>query len=136
MKKLQLILLGIILLTSGKSISQTDTSKVVISTTIAQKIATDLISGDFCKKKVIYLELNISELQKKVSIKDSVIFNKQSKISNLNLIISKKDELLLQQEEISKTYLKDLRKSKRTTLLYKILALIGASTTGYYILNK
>ena len=136
MKKLQLILLGIILLTSGKSISQTDTSKVVISTTIAQKIATDLISGDFCKKKVIYLELNISELQKKVSIKDSVIFNKQSKISNLNLIISKKDELLLQQEEISKTYLKDLRKSKRTTLLYKILALIGATTTGYYILNK
>lgn len=136
MKKLQLILLGIILLTSGKSISQIDTSKVVISTTIARKIATDLISGDFCKKKVIYLELNISELQKKVSIKDSVIFNKQSKISNLNLIISKKDELLIQQEEISKTYLKDLRKSRRTTLLYKILALIGATTTGYYILNK
>jgi len=136
MKKSKLVLLLLTVMLSGKSISQTDTSKVVISTTIAQKIATDLISGDFCKKKVIYLELNISELQKKVSIKDSVIFNKQSKISNLNLIISKKDELLLQQEEISKTYLKDLRKSKRTTLLYKILALIGATTTGYYILNK
>jgi len=136
MKKLQLILLGITLLTSGKSISQTDTSKVVISTTIAQKIATDLISGDFCKKKVIYLELNISELQKKVSIKDSIIFNKQSKISNLNLIISKKDELLIQQEEISKTYLKDLRKQKRTTLLYKVFSIIGASATGYYILKK
>ena len=40
------------------------------------------------------------------------------------------------QEEISKTYLKDLRKSKRTTLLYKIFTLIGASATGYYILNK
>jgi hypothetical protein len=131
-----LILLGIILLTSGKSISQTDTSKVVISTRIAKKIATDLISGDFCKKKIVYLELNINELEKKVSIKDSVIFDKDIKINNLNLIISKKEKLFLQQEEISKTYLKDLRKSKRTTLLYKILALIGATTTGYYILNK
>ena len=136
MKKLQLILLGIILLTSGKSISQTDTSKVVISTRIAKKIATDLISGDFCKKKIVYLELNINELENKVSIKDSVILDKDIKINNLNLIISKKEKLFLQQEEISKTYLKDLRKSKRTTLLYKILALIGATTTGYYILNK
>jgi hypothetical protein len=136
MKKLQLILLGIILLTSGKSISQTDTSKVVISTRIAKRIATDLVSGDFCKKKVIYLELNINELQKKVVIKDSMILNRESKIENLNSLLLKKDEMFSMQEEISKTYLKDLRKYKRTTLLYKILALIGASTTGYYILTK
>jgi hypothetical protein len=136
MKKLQLILLGIILLTSGKSISQTDTSKVVISTRIAKRIATDLVSGDFCKKKIIYLELNINELQKKVVIKDSMILNRESKIENLNSLLLKKDEMFSMQEEISKTYLKDLRKYKRTTLLYKILALIGASTTGYYILTK
>jgi hypothetical protein len=136
MKKLQLILLGIILLTSGKSISQTDTSKVVISTRIAKKIATDLISGDFCKKKIVYLELNINELEKKVVIKDSMILNRESKIENLNSLLLKKDEMFTMQEEISKTYLKDLRKYKRTTLLYKILALIGASTTGYYILTK
>jgi len=136
MKKLQLILLGIILLTSGKSISQRDTNKVVISTRIAEKIATDLVSGDFCKKKVFYLELNINELQKKVVIKDSMILNRESKIENLNSLLLKKDEMFTMQEEISKTYLKDLRKYKRTTLLYKILALIGASTTGYYILTK
>jgi hypothetical protein len=136
MKKLQLILLGIILLTSGKSISQTDTSKVVITTTIAQKIATDLIAGDFCKKKVNFLQLNIKELEKKVVLKDSMIFNRESKITNLNSIILKKDEMFTMQEEISKTYLKDLRKSKRTTLLYKIFTLIGATATGYYILNK
>jgi hypothetical protein len=136
MKKLQLILLGIILLTSGKSISQTDTSKVVITTTIAQKIATDLIAGDFCKKKVNFLQLNIKELEKKVVLKDSMIFNRESKITNLNTMLLKKDEMFTMQEEISKTYLKDLRKSKRTTLLYKIFTLIGATATGYYILNK
>jgi len=136
MKKLQLILLGIILLTSGKSISQTDTSKVVITTTIAKKIATDLIGGDFCKKKLDILELNIKELEKKVVVKDSMIFNREFKITNLNSIISKKDEMFTMQEEISKTYLKDLRKSKRTTFFYKIFAFIGVTTTGYFILTK
>ena len=136
MKKLQLILLGIILLTSGKSISQNDTTKVVISRTIAQKIATDLVAGDFCKKKVDFLELNIKELEKKVVVKDSMIFNRELKITNLNSIILKKDEMFTMQEEISKTYLKDLRKSKRTTFFYKIFAFIGVTTTGYFILTK
>ena len=136
MKKLQLILLGIILLTSGKSISQNDTTKVVISRTIAQKIATDLVAGDFCKKKVDFLELNIKELEKKVVVKDSMILNRESKITNLNFMIVKKDEMFTMQEEISKTYLKDLRKSKRTTLFYKIFAFIGVTSTGYFILTK
>jgi hypothetical protein len=121
---------------SGKGISQKDTTKVVITTTIAQKIATDLIAGDFCKKKVDFLQLNIKELEKKVVLKDSIIFNRESKITNLNSIILKKDEMFTIQEEISKTYLKDLRKSKRTTLLYKIFAIIGATSTGYFILSK
>ena len=136
MKKLQLILLGIILLTSGKSISQTDTSKVVITTTIAKKIATDLTTGDFCKKKLDVFELNIKELEKKVIVKDSMIFNRESKITNLNTMLLKKDEIFKMQEEISKTYLKDLRKSKRTTLFYKIFAFIGVTSTGYFILTK
>lgn len=136
MKKLQLILLGIILLTSGKSISQTDTSKVVITTTIAKKIANDLITGDFCKKKLDLLELNIKELEKKVIVKDSMIFNRESKITNLNTMLLKKDEMFTMQEEISKTYLKDLRKSKRTTLFYKIFTFIGVTSTGYFILTK
>lgn len=136
MKKLQLILLGIILLTSGKSISQTDTTKVVITTTIAKKIASDLVAGDFCKKKIDFLELNIKELEKKVVFKDSMIFNRESKITNLNTMLLKKDKMIAKQYLISKTYLKDLRKSKRTTLLYKVFAIIGATTTGYYILLK
>jgi hypothetical protein len=121
---------------SGKSISQNDTTKVVITTTIAKKIATDLVAGDFCKKKVDFLELNIKELEKKVVVKDSMIFNREFKITNLNSIISKKDEMFTMQEEISKTYLKDLRKSKRTTFFYKIFAFIGVTTTGYFILTK
>ena len=65
-----------------------------------------------------------------------MIFNRESKITHLNTMLLKKDEMFSLLEEISKTYLKDLRKSKRTTLLYKVFAIIGATTTGYYILLK
>lgn len=94
-----------------------------------------MVAGDFCKKKIDFLQLNIKELETKVIVKDSMIFNRELKITNLNSIIFKKDEMFTMQEEISKTYLKDLRKAKRTTLLYKIFALIGATTTGYFILK-
>lgn len=95
-----------------------------------------MIAGDFCKKKIDLFQLNIKELEKKVVLKDSMIFNRESKITNLNFMLLKKDEMFTMQEEISKTYLKDLRKSKRTTLLYKVFTLIGATATGYYILKK
>jgi hypothetical protein len=65
-----------------------------------------------------------------------MIFNRESKITNLNTMLLKKDEMFKMQEEISKTYLKDLRKSKRTTLFYKIFAFIGVTSTGYFILTK
>lgn len=121
---------------NGKSFSQNVTNKVVIDTIIAKKIAIDLIAGDFCKKEVELLKLNIKELEKKVILKDSMIFNRESKITNLNTMLVKKDEMFTMQEEISKTYLKDLRKSKRTTLFYKIFAFIGVTSTGYFILTK
>lgn len=121
---------------NGKSFSQNATNKVVIDTIIAKKIAIDLIAGDFCKKEVDLLKLNIKELEKKVSVKDSMISNRQNKIQNLYTIIKQKDDLFIKQEEISKTYLKDLRKSKRTTLFYKIFAFIGVTSTGYFILTK
>lgn len=136
MKRKLLILLGIILLINGKSFSQNVTNKVVIDTIIAKKIAIDLIAGDFCKKEVDLLKLNIKELEKKVSVKDSMIKNRQVKIENLNTIIKQKDDLFFKQEEISKTYLNELRKSKRTTLFYKIFAFVGVTSTGYFILTK
>lgn len=121
---------------NGKVFSQNVTNKVVIDTIIAKKIAIDLIAGDFCKKESELLKLNIKELEKKVSVKDSMISNRQIKIQNLYTIIKQKDEIFSKQEEITKTYLKDLRKSKRITLFYKIFSLIGVTSTGYFILTK
>jgi hypothetical protein len=121
---------------SGKSISQTVTNnKVVIDVEIAKKIANDLVSGDVAKAKLKLTEDNILLLEKKVVVKDSVINILEKQKSNLNLVITYKDDIILKQEEISKTYKKELIKSKTKTFFYKIFAYIGVASTGFLLLK-
>ena len=121
---------------SGKSISQTVTNnKVVIDVEIAKKIANDLVSGDVAKAKLKLTEDNIILLEKKVVVKDSVISILEKQKSNLNLVITYKDDIILKQEEISKTYKKELVKSKTKTFFYKIFAYIGVASTGFLLLK-
>jgi hypothetical protein len=121
---------------TGKSISQTVTNnKVVIDVEIAKKIANDLVSGDVAKAKLKLTEDNILLLEKKVVVKDSVINILEKQKSNLNLVITYKDDIILKQEEISKTYKKELVKSKTKTFFYKIFAYIGVASTGFLLLK-
>jgi hypothetical protein len=121
---------------SGKSISQTVTNnKVVIDVEIAKKIANDLVSGDVAKAKLKLTEDNILLLEKKVVVKDSVINILEKQKSNLNLVITYKDDIILKQEEISKTYKKELVKAKTKTFFYKIFAYIGVASTGFLLLK-
>jgi hypothetical protein len=121
---------------SGKSISQTVTNnKVVIDVELAKKIANDLVSGDVCKAKLKLTESNISLLEKKVIVKDSVINVLEKQKSNLDLVISYKDDVISKQEEISKSYKKELRKSKTATFIYKLFAYVGIASTGYLLIK-
>jgi hypothetical protein len=121
---------------SGKGISQTVTNnKVVIDVEIAKKIANDLVSGDVAKAKLKLTEDNILLLEKKVVVKDSVINILEKQKSNLNLVITYKDDIILKQEEISKTYKKELVKSKTKTFFYKVFAYIGVASTGFLLLK-
>jgi len=121
---------------SGKSISQTVTNnKVVIDVEIAKKIANDLVSGDVAKAKLKITENNISLLEKKVTVKDSVINILEKQKSNLDLVITYKDDIISKQEEISNSYKKELRKSKTTTFMYKIFAYVGIASTGYLLIK-
>jgi hypothetical protein len=136
MKRIKLVLLLLTAMLSGKSISQTVTNnKVVIDVEIAKKIANDLVSGDVAKAKLKLTEDNILRLEKKVSVKDSVINVLSKEKSNLNLVIAYKDNLILKQEEISKTYKKEIVKSKTKTFFYKIFAYIGVASTGFLLLK-
>ncbi len=121
---------------SGKSISQTDTkNKVVIDVEIAKKIANDLVAGDVCKVKIKLTEDKISLLEKKVIAKDSVINSLEKQKSNFDLAIAYKDDKILKEQEISKSYKLELRKAKTKTLLYKIVTYMGIAGTGFLLIK-
>lgn len=108
---------------------------VCIDTIIARKIATDLVSGDFCKAEIKLVRSNFALTKKEVILKDSIINALGKQKEQLNLIISKKDEMFIKQEEISNTYKKELSKQKDTTFLYKVLSLLGAVSTALLIIK-
>lgn len=121
---------------SGKSISQTDTkNNVVIDVEIAKKIANDLVAGDVCKVKIKLTEDKISLLEKKVIAKDSVINSLEKQKSNFDLAIAYKDDKILKEQEISKSYKLELRKAKTKTLLYKIVTYMGIAGTGFLLIK-
>lgn len=131
------------MLVCGKVISQTDIPKsnskvfnlVSIDTIIARKIANDLVSGDFCKAEIKLVRSNFELTKKEVILKDSIIKTLGKQKAQLNLIISKKDEIITKQEEISNTFKKELSKQKRTTFLYKFLSILGVASTTYFIVK-
>jgi hypothetical protein len=127
------------MLVCGKSISQTDIQKsnlVCIDTTIARRIAIDLVAGDECKQELQLVKNNLMLTQYKVKLKDSIIYKMEEKEYDLNDIISHKNDMYSKQEEISKTLQKELRSKKTTLWIYKILSVLGLCSTTYLILSK
>jgi hypothetical protein len=127
------------MLVCGRSISQTDIQKsnlVRIDTTIARRIALDLVAGDECKAELVLVKNNLLLTNYKVKLKDSIINKMEEKEYDLNEIISQKNDMFLKQEEISKTLKRELTKQKATCWIYKILSVLGVCSTTYLIISK
>ena len=127
------ILLIILLLVSFKSFSQNDTI-VSLKKPIAKLVIKDLIEGDGVKLELLSLQELLKLEQKKVVLKDSVIGNLNSKVINLETIISKKDEQFGLESEKSKQLLKELKREKRKTFFYKI-GTYAAGVLGFLYLT-
>ena len=124
------------MLVCGKSFSQTDTkNKVVIDTSIAKKIAIDLIKGDECKEELKIIKNNVLLLEKKVSLKDSIIIGNKKHINNLDKIVEGKDNLLKISEENLSTAKKQISKYKGNLFLWKTITLVTIGVSGFLILK-
>lgn len=95
----------------------------------------DLISGDGAKAEVI-------DLNKVIGLKDDQIklFKekdtlKDQKISNLELIITKKDEQFNLERQKSESLLKELKGQRRKTFLYKVGSFVGVIATSMLLLK-
>ena len=124
------------ILVCGKSFSQTDTkNKVVIDTSIARKIAIDLVKGDECKQELKIVKENINLLNQKVSVKDSIINNQKNQIVNLNKMVDGKDKLIKISDENLNNTKKQLLKSKFSSTIFKITTIAFIGVAGVLLLN-
>ena len=124
------------MLLCGKSFSQKDIqNKVTIDTTLAKKIAIDLVKGDECKVELEITKKNVLLLKEKHHIKDSMITNYKNQVDNLNKIVFGKDNLLeISEENLSNTK-KQLYKSKKNTMLFQGTTLITIVLSAILILK-
>lgn len=124
------------MLVCGKNFSQIDTkNKVVIDTTIAKKIAIDLIKGDECKEELKITKDNVLLLEKKVSLKDSIIIGNKNHIVNLNKMVEGKDNLLKISEENLSNTKKQISRYKSSLFLWKTITLVTIGVSGFLILK-
>lgn len=74
-------------------------------------------------------------MREKIKLKDSVVVSLNSKITNLNTVITTKDEQYRLQQELSKKLEKELKAQKRKTFLYKLGTGVAVVTSLLLVLK-
>ena len=103
---------------------------------IAKLVIKDLISGDGAKLELLSTQELLNLEQKKVVLKDSIIFNLTDKIVNLETIIGKKDQQFNLEREKSEKLLKELKGQRGKTFLYKVGTYVGIGATLILLSGK
>ena len=126
--KLTLLILLMTMNLKGFSQTATDSTSIQLKKTIARLVIKDLIRGDGAKQQIKLFGEKINILEQKVSLKDSIIFKLNSKLSNFNDIALTQSQQLEISQKLSKRLEQDLKKQKLQTKLFKYgsgVAVIG-----------
>ena len=117
MKVLMLIFL---MMMSWSSFSQiaTDSTSIQLEKKIAKLIIKDLLLGDSYKNELKLTDTKIDILEQKLILKDSIIFNLESKSNNFESILLTKQNQLSLSQELSRKLQTDLKKQKVKTKLF------------------
>ena len=128
---------------SLSSYSQTDTTKTVVSdttkvilpTSIAIKVYQDLLRYDGLKLENVELKKVIGFMEDKDELNKKKNLLQEQKIGNLELIITKKDEQVNLYDNMTKDLQKELKGQRRKTFLYKVGTFAGIIMTSLYLLK-
>jgi len=123
------MMLIFLMMMSWSSFSQTatDSTSIQLEKKIAKLIIKDLLLGDSYKNELKLTDTKIGILGQKLILKDSIIFNLESKSNNFeSILLSKQDQLSLSQE-LSRKLQTDLKKQKVKTKLMGGAGLIIAA---------
>lgn len=121
---------------SFNSISQTtiqeNKTEVVLDTLQARAVIKDLITGKAAKELNDIANRIIVEQDKQISVVSESNLALEDKVSNLEVIVKSKDNLLELQYEAIEQAEQSLRKQKNKTLLFKITTVAAVLTAGYF----
>ena len=120
----------------SQSVTKTNIDTLVpLKVPVAKLVIKDLIKGDGAV-------IEINELNKVIGLKDEQInlFKqkdtlKDQKISNLELIITKKDQQFDLERAKSESLLKELKGQRRKTFLFKVGSFVGVIATSMLLLK-
>lgn len=107
-----------------------DSTKIQLTRPIAEVVAKGLVRYDGQVLEISELNKQIQLYLDKISKKDEVITTLEGKVVNLQTIITKKDEQFSLERQKSESLLKELKKEKRKTFLYKLGTYVGIAATG------
>lgn len=102
---------------------------------IVKLVIKDLITFDGVKLQLSETEKLLELSDKKIVLKDSVISTLETKVGNLETIITKKDEQFSLERQKSESLLKELKQEKRKGFFYKIGSGIGVAATILFLLK-
>ena len=118
MKKLMMLIFLMMMSWSSFSQIATDSTSIQLEKKIAKLIIKDLLLGDSYKNELKLTDTKIDILEQKLVLKDSIIFNLESKSNNFeSILLSKQDQLSLSQE-LSRKLQTDLKKQRVKTKLF------------------
>ena len=112
-----------------------DTTKVILPTKVARLAFQDLLRYDGAKLEIVELKNVIVLKDNQINLFKQKDTLKDQKISNLEVIINKKDEQFGLERQKSESLLKELKGQRRKTFLYKIGSFVAIITTSMLLLK-
>lgn len=136
MKKLVMltIMLSVTYISFSQTVTKTETI-VPLKVPTAKLVIKDILKGDGAIIELAETQKILKLTNDKVVLKDSVISTMDSKISNLDYIISQKDAQFKLEREKSDSLLKELKGQRTKTFLYKLGMYAGVIATSVLILK-
>lgn len=118
---------------TAKNKAVSDTTKVVLTQSVAKLVVKDLIRYDGCVEELKLTQDKVELLEDKIYKKDSVIQLLTLKDSNNQSIILLKNEQLKTSQDLSNSLKKELKSKKVESIFYKIGTFIAIVSTSILI---
>lgn len=118
---------------TAKNKTVSDTTKVVLTQSVAKLVVKDLIRYDGCVEELKLTQDKVELLEDKIYKKDSVIQLLTLKDSNNQSIILLKNEQLKTSQDLSNSLKKELKSKKVESIFYKIGTFIAIVSTSILI---